>query len=148
MANYGKAFGMKVYYYDPYVRNNKYNKVSLKKLFKFSDVISIHTHVGQDTKYLINKKILNISKKNLVIINTSRGEIVKELDIVWALKKKKIYGYGTDVVENEFDNIKNSVIIKNLTKLNILVTPHIGGMTFQGQLRAWNYAVRKFKKYL
>ena len=67
---------------------------------------------------------------------------------MWALKNKKIYGYGADVVENEFDNIKNSVIIKNMNKLNIMVTPHIGGMTIQGQQRAWNFAVQKFGKYL
>ena len=148
MANYGKSFGMKVYFYDPYVKSNKFNKVSLKQLFQISDVVSIHAHVNKKTIYLINKKLLILSKKKLIIINTSRGEIVNERDIVWALKNKKIYGYGADVVENEFDNIKNSVIIKNMNKLNILVTPHIGGMTIQGQQRAWNFAVQKFKKYL
>lgn len=148
MANYGKSFGMKVYFYDPYVKNKKYLKVSLKKLFQISDVVSIHIHVDKKTKGLIDKKLLRQSKKKLIIVNTSRGEIVNEKDIVWALKSKKINGYATDVVENEFDNIKNSIIIKNLKKLNILVTPHIGGMTIQGQHRAWTYAVRKFKNYI
>ena len=89
MANFGKSFGMNVLFYDPYVVSSKYKKVSLKNLFKLSDVISIHTHVNQKTKYLVNKNILRYSKKNLVIINTSRGEIVNEKDIITYLKKKK-----------------------------------------------------------
>lgn len=147
MARFGKSFNMKVSFYDPHVISNKYKKVSLRKLFQSSDVISIHAHVNNETKYLIDRKFLKLAKKNLIIINTSRGEIVHEKDIIVALKNKKIYGYGADVVENEFDNIKNSVIIKHLNKLNILITPHIGGMTLQGQQRAWNYSVKKFKKY-
>ena len=64
--------------------------------------------------------------------------------IIWALKSKKISGYGTDVIEKEFININQSPIIKNINKYNIIVTPHIGGMTHQGQLRAYNFAVEKF----
>ena len=86
-----------------------------------------------------------MQKKKPIIINTSRGEIVNENDIIWGLKNKLLSGYGTDVVESEFSSIKKSPIIKNVNKLNIIVTPHIGGMTYQGQLRAWNFAVEKFK---
>jgi D-3-phosphoglycerate dehydrogenase / 2-oxoglutarate reductase len=145
MAHFGKSFGMKVYFYDPYVKSKKYHKVSLINLFKISDVISIHTHVNENTKYLVNKNLLKHSKRNQIIINTSRGEIVKEKDIVSSLRNKNIYGYGADVVEDEFKNIKKSIIINNMDNLNIIVTPHIGGMTSQGQLKAWNYAVNKFK---
>jgi len=145
MAHFGKSFGMKVYFYDPYVKSKKYHKVSLIKLFKISNVISIHTHVNENTKYLVNKNLLKHSKHNQIIINTSRGEIVKEKDIVSSLRNKNIYGYGADVVEDEFKNIKKSIIINNMDNLNIIVTPHIGGMTLQGQLKAWNYAVNKFK---
>ncbi len=145
MANYGKSFGMKVYYYDPNVSSKKFKKVSLINLFKISDVISIHTHATNKTKYLVNKNLLRYSKKNQIIINTSRGEIVNEKDIIYYLKNKNIYGYATDVLEHEFIDIKKSMIVKNIKKLNVLVTPHIGGMTYQGQLRAWNFAVDKLK---
>jgi len=145
MANYGKAFGMRVLYYDPNKKTQKYTKTNLKKLVQVSDVISIHVHVNNQTKYMLNKKILKFAKKKPIIINTSRGEIVNENDIIWGLKNKLLSGYGTDVVESEFSSIKKSPIIKNVNKLNIIVTPHIGGMTYQGQLRAWNFAVEKFK---
>ena len=147
MAKFAKAFGMKVIYFDPYIKNNKFIKVSLRELVKKSDVISLHAHVSEETKYMINKKILKLAKKKPIIINTSRGELVKEKDIIWGLNKKLISGYGTDVIEREFTDIKKSPIIKNLNRYNIIVTPHIGGMTYQGQLRAFNFAVDKFKDF-
>ena len=144
MAKFARAFGMRVFYYDPYKKTKKYKKVNLKKLIKVSNVISLHAHVNNKTKNIINKQILKLAKKKPVIINTSRGELVNEKDIIWALKSKKISGYGTDVIEKEFININQSPIIKNINKYNIIVTPHIGGMTHQGQLRAYNFAVEKF----
>ena len=65
MAKFAKAFGMKIIYYDPFKTSNKYKKVSLNKIFKASDVISIHTHVNKNTKYLKIKKFSNWLKKNL-----------------------------------------------------------------------------------
>ena len=147
MAKFAKAFGMKVIYFDPYIKNNKFIKVSLRDLVKKSDVISLHAHVSEETKYMIDKKILKLAKRKPIIINTSRGELVKEKDIIWDLNKKLISGYGTDVIEREFTDIKKSPIIKNLNRYNIIVTPHIGGMTYQGQLRAFNFAVDKFKDF-
>lgn len=147
MAKYAKAFGMEVFYHDPHKQTKKFKKISLEKLMKISDVISIHAHVDKKTKYMINKKILKLAKKKPVIINTSRGEIVREEDIIWSFKKNLISGYGTDVIEKEFSNIKDSPIIRNIDKYNIIVTPHIGGMTYQGQLRAYNFAVEKIRFY-
>ena len=146
MANYAKAFGMRVFYYDPFKETRKYKKTNLKRLMQIADVISIHAHVNNQTKYMINKKILKFAKKKPVIINTSRGELVNEQDIIWGLKNKIISGYGADVIEKEFIDINKSPIIKNINKYNIIITPHIGGMTYQGQLRAYNYAINKLRK--
>ena len=83
-------------------------------------------------------------KGDCYIINTSRGEIVNENDIVEGLKLGIITGYGTDVIENEFDNIKDSPIIKAMNKgKNVIVTPHIGGMTTEGQTKAYKWAINK-----
>ncbi len=145
MAKFANAFGMKILYFDPLKKNLKFKKISLKRMFQVCDVISIHAHVNKKTKYMVNRNLLKLSKKKPVIVNTSRGEIVNEKDIIWALKNKIISGYATDVIEQEFDNIKKSPIIKNINKYNIIVTPHTGGMTYQGQLRAFSYAAEKFK---
>ena len=61
MANYGYSFGMKVYIYDPYLDNidNKYNKVDLNELLNKSDVVSLHVHVTDETRQMVNKNFLN-----------------------------------------------------------------------------------------
>ena len=151
MYNYCDAFGAQVRVYDPYKRDemddafllNNYCS-SLKKLFKICDVISLHVHVTPETTYMINKKLLGVCNKNPYIINTSRGEIVNETDIVNALETGVISGYGTDVIENEFDDIKDSIIINSMNKgENIIITPHVGGMTIEGQTKAYTWAINK-----
>ena len=141
MKKYCDAFDARTYVYDPYV---DIEQTSLEDMFKICDVISLHVHVTDETKYMISKKLLGLSKKGLYIINTSRGEIVNENDIVQSLDKGNLLGYGTDVIENEFDDITKSPIIKAMNKgLNIIITPHIGGMTIEGQTKAYNWSINK-----
>lgn len=140
MKKYCDAFGAKTYVYDPYI---DIEQTSLEEIFTKCDVISLHVHVTDETKYMVSKKLLGLSKKGLYIINTSRGEIVNENDIVQALNNK-LLGYGTDVIENEFDDITKSPIIKAMNKgENIIITPHIGGMTIEGQTKAYKWAINK-----
>ena len=145
MYNFCEAFGANVKVYDPYVVGaTPPNAISLENMFKKCDVISLHVHVTDETKYMINKNLLGLVKKDLYIINTSRGEIVNENDIIEALENKTLTGYGTDVIENEFDDLTKSPIIKAMNKgKNIIVTPHIGGMTIEGQTKAYTWAINK-----
>ena len=141
MKKYCDAFDAKTYVYDPYI---DIEQTSLKEMFEKCDVISLHVHVTPETKYMINKHIIGLSKKNPYIINTSRGEIVNEVDIVDSLKIGLISGYGTDVVENEFDDLTKSPIIKAMNEgENIIVTPHVGGMTYEGQTKAYKWSINK-----
>tara|TARA_B110000977_G_scaffold201854_1_gene299359 strand:+ start:5473 stop:6423 length:951 start_codon:yes stop_codon:yes gene_type:complete len=151
MYNFCKAFGADVMVYDPYIKEQLTDSFllnhwcsSLEQLFEFSDVVSLHVHVTDETKYIINKDLFGSIKKDCYIINTSRGEIVNENDIVEGLESGIITGYGTDVIENEFDNLNDSPIIKSMNKgENIIITPHVGGMTIEGQTKAYNWAVNK-----
>ena len=141
MEGYCKSFGAKTFIYDPYVN---ISQTSLEVMFKKCDVISLHVHVTDETKYMINQKLLGLSKKGLYLVNTSRGEIVNEEDIVQSLNNKNLLGYGTDVIEDEFGNLKNSPIIKAMNKgENIIVTPHVGGMTIEGQTKAYKWSINK-----
>jgi len=141
MYNYCRAFGAEVMVYDPYVMKGDN---CLEEMVSKADVISLHVHVTDETKYMINEKLLGFSKKNLYIINTSRGEIVQETDIVAALKLGQLGGYGTDVIEHEFDDLTKSPIIKAMNEgENIIVTPHVGGMTYEGQSKAFKWAINK-----
>ena len=87
MAKYAKTFGMKVYYYDPFKKTKKFRKTNLKKLIQVSDVISVHAHVSNQTRHILNKKNLKFAQKKPIIVNTARGEIVNEKDIIWCFKK-------------------------------------------------------------
>ena len=150
MHKYCEAFEANVIIHDPYKRHNSQgylpnaNFTSLEKLFEECDVISLHVHVTDETKYMISSKLLGLSKKGLYLINTSRGEIVNEKDIVDALSINKLTGYGADVIENEFDELSKSPIIKAMNEgKNIIVTPHTGGMTIEGQTKAYKWAINK-----
>ncbi len=140
MTKYCKAFGAKVYIYDPY--SNESNVHTLEELFDICDAISLHVHVTDETKYMINYDLLSRNVKYLV--NTSRGEIVNEHDVIKALHSNKLRGYASDVIENEFDNISKSPFfyLEN-SKLNCIFTPHIGGMTIQGQTKAYKWSIDK-----
>ena len=142
MYNYCRAFGANVCVYDPYQDINK--DMPLQHLIENCDVLSIHVHVTDETKYMINKDLFGYIKGDCYIVNTSRGEIVNEDDIVEGLKSGKITGYATDVVENEFDDLTKSPIIKAMNEgENIIVTPHVGGMTIEGQTKAYKWAIKK-----
>ena len=144
MAKFCKPLCKEVLVYDPFVLSSEFKNCTLDEIMEQSDVVSLHVHVKEDTKYMINKDLLVKSKKSPYIINTSRGEIVNELDIIEALKNKTISGYGADVLEDEFGDIKTSPIVQGMNSgLNILVTPHTGGMTKEGQELAFKWAISK-----
>ena len=149
MVNYGLAFGMNVYVYDPYqkVEIKNVNQVMLNELLINSDVISLHVHVTDETRKIVNQNFINKMKNNSYLINTSRGELVDESEILKNLENGKLAGYGTDVIADEFDDIKKSILIESSKneKYNIVITPHIGGMTYEGQNKAFYHAMNKFK---
>ena len=142
MKQYCEAFGMITIIDDPY---KGYNNLDL--LLSESDIISLHVHANKETHHMIDKKFLDCIKKNSYIINTSRGEIVNEDDIVNCLKNGNLKGYATDVIEDEYGNRKNSPILNGVKEgLNIIVTPHVGGMTWEGQQKAYEWSIDKLKE--
>ena len=72
-------------------------------------------------------------KKDAILINTSRGEVINEKDLLYALKNKLIYGAGLDVLKNEYksNNFSSKLIEYSLKNKNLIITPHIGGLTEQ-----------------
>lgn len=141
MDRFCKAFEANTFIYDPYV---DIQQTSLEEIFKKCDVVSLHVHVNQETKYMINKNLLGLMKKDSYLINTSRGEIVNEKDVVDALELGNLTGYGTDVIEDEFNEWINSPIIDAMRRgQNIICTPHTGGMTIEGQTKAYTWAINK-----
>jgi D-3-phosphoglycerate dehydrogenase len=142
METYCHAFGMTVKIHDPY---EGYDDLDL--VLRESDVISLHVHVTGKTVGMINGNTIKRMKKKPYLINTSRGEIVYEKKVIEAIENGKLSGYATDVITDEFGNIHNSKLVEfsmNPTN-NVIITPHVGGMTWEGQTKAYKWAINKFK---
>ena len=153
MAKYCDALGMEVLLHDPYVfsfgGNIERNKqpVELDELLERSDVISLHVHVTDETREMINKNTISKMVKRPYLINTSRGEIVNEDDIIDALRSEDLQGYATDVIRDEFGDIKNSKLVEFSMNPNnnVVITPHIAGMTKEAQEIAYHWAIDKLE---
>ena len=142
MYKFCKAFDANLFVYDPHLDDSRINCASISELFMKSDIISIHVHVTDETKGIVNHELLE--KKIKYLINTSRGEIINESDVITAQKNKKLFGYATDVLESEFDDIKKSeFFLPENKKLNLILTPHVGGMTIEGQTKAYLWSINK-----
>ena len=140
IAKYAKAFGMGVQIYDP---PKGYN--DLRALQKQSDILTLHVHPNENTIGMITKEYLERFQNKIYLINTSRGEIVDEDSIIKCLKNGKLYGYATDVIKDEFGGVSESKIVNYAKNLNIIITPHVGGMTTQAQEIAYNGIISRFK---
>ena len=119
VAKLARAFNMKVEFIS--ARNLK--RSQLHKFLKKQDIISLHCPLNKNTKDLITAKELNIMKNSSVIINTARGGIINELDLVTALKKKVIAGVGIDVTTAEPPK-KNHPFYQIIKHSNFVWTPH------------------------
>lgn len=141
-ANFCLKFGAHVYFYDPFKKSSskKIKKISNLKLFLQSvEILSIHIHLNESTKNFLNKNLLRYLKKNILIINTSRGEIINENDLISFLKKNQKSKFAADVISHELGNISMSKLVKYFkkNKNRVLLTPHLGGSTIQAQQIAY-----------
>lgn len=122
LAGHLRAIGFTVIAYDPYIEEKAdVELVSLEELMKRSDVISLHAPLVKETYQMINKEMFDLAKPNAVLVNTGRGGVINEEDLVDALRTGKIAGAGLDVVENEPID-KNHPL---LTMDQVILTPHV-----------------------
>lgn len=151
-AQYCKALGAKVVVFDPYKKvelegiDQVYN---LDTLISQSDVISIHVHVTNETVNLLNSNRISKLKKDVLVVNTSRGEVIDEKSMVEFLEKNKFSRLATDVLANEINGRFESPLLKMALKSDrILITPHIGGMTTLAQSIAYGHAAKLLKSHM
>ena len=129
VADFCKYFGMNVSYFDPYIGTRKYTKIeSLNELVSDSDIISVHCRLTKETRNMLNFKVFSKFKKGSIIVNTSRGEVINESDLIKALEEGIISGAGLDVLSFEQNNQGTSPILDySRNNNNVIITPHIGG---------------------
>ena len=125
VAERAKAFGIKVTFYDPY-KDDGYDKAlgiervdSLIQLFSSSDIISLHAPSSNQNKHMVTNELLSLTKSNVILINTARGDLIKASDLLqWLLEKPDVL-LGIDVFEFE-PKIPNELLSNN----RVIVTPH------------------------
>jgi D-3-phosphoglycerate dehydrogenase / 2-oxoglutarate reductase len=137
VAAYGKAFNMKVLAFDPYTEETSFEQTgaercSYEEILKQSDFLSFHVPATKETKGLFNRSHLEIVSPELIVINTSRGQVIVEDDLALALNEKKIKFAALDVFNRE----PLSPESKLLKCKNIILSPHIGAFTEEAFLKA------------
>ena len=146
VADYSLKNGLNVLAYDPYIKelgdNEKnYRLSSLEDIFQNADIVSLHLPLTEETKNLINKSSFSKMQKHPIIINTSRGSVVNENDLIEAYNQNLISGFALDVFENE--PITNDLYEKIKPDMNCILTPHISGVTTESNIRVSNFIVKK-----
>ncbi|MDD3520937.1 MAG: phosphoglycerate dehydrogenase [Actinomycetota bacterium] len=131
------AMGMEVYAFDPYVLEDKFWQLNIKRkdnledLFKICDFISIHLPKTKETSGIINKKLFECMKDDAIIVSLSKKGIIIEEDLYDAIKQKKIAAAAIDLSETEY--LKGS----KLSDLEeVILTPHLSGSTLDAQEKA------------
>jgi glyoxylate reductase len=109
---------------------------NLDELYAQSDFISMHVPLTEETRHMINKESLSKFKKGLYLINTARGPVVAEADLIEALKNGQLAGAALDVFDNE-PNIAKELI----EAPNVIMTPHIASATFEARAKMGEQAV-------
>ena len=144
------GWGVELLCTDPYGSglNTTVKGVSIDELLEKSDVVFLHTHVTDETRGMVDEEFLSKMKQDSYLINTARGELVDEKAIIESIKIGHLKGYGTDVIKDEFGDIENSELVEFSINPNnnVVITPHIGGMTIEGQTKAYLWAIDKFKE--
>ena len=149
VARFAKAFGMNVIAWSHNLKEEDCKKENIKhvtssELFKLSDILTIHTKLSDRTRGFITKQKLNLMKKDSLLVNTSRGPIIKEKDLIDAIKNQVIGGAALDVYD-----IEPLPINHPYRKMkNLILTPHIGYVSSEAYEKFFEGYVLAIKAYL
>ncbi len=153
-----KGFGMNVLAFDPFpAKIDGVEYVSKEELFTDSDIISLHCPLTKETHYIINKSSLELMKKNVLIVNTSRGRLIDTEALLAALNEKRIGGAALDVYEEESglffeDNsdkiVTDEVISMLVSRPNVIITSHQAFFTEEALSNIAQVTLENFDDYL
>ena len=139
VASRMQSFGMKIVFFDPYIDESTQNetKLELDELLQQSDVVSLHVVKNKETINLISKEKLSLMKQDSIIINTSRGGVVDESEVLRLVDSGKLFSAALDVYEQEPPEYT-----KQLTESDSITLPHLGASTREAQLKAGSDTVQ------
>jgi len=150
------GFGVEVIAYDKYKTNYSDDfatETTMDTLFEKSDILSLHVPLTEETNYLVNNEFISLFQKEIYLINTSRGKVVKTADLVNNLQTGKIKGACLDVLEYEglsFENLSAEQLPDDFAKLvqmpNVILSPHIAGWTHESNFKLAMTLVEKIRE--
>lgn len=144
------GFDTNTYYYDirrapeDVERELKVTYVSLEEIYRTADIITLHLHYNKETENMIGENEFALMKKNTVLINVSRAQLVNKNARIKALSEKRIAGAGMDVYMEEPTKAGDPL----LQLPNIVATPHMAGSTYDTYFVAIQNAVENFRRVL
>lgn len=153
-----RGFGMKIIAFDLHpadIPDVEY--VTKEELFKRSDIISLHCPLTKDTHYIINDSALKLMKKNVLIVNTSRGRLIDTEALLAALNEKRIGGAALDVYEEEsglfFEDNSDKIVTDEVISLlvsrpNVIITSHQAFLTEEALSNIAQVTLKNFEDYL
>ena len=145
VASRMQSFGMKIVFFDPYIDESTQNetKLELDELLQQSDVVSLHVVKNKETINLISKEKLSLMKQDAIIINTSRGGVVDESEVLRLVDNGKLFSAALDVYEQEPPEYTTQ-----LTESDSITLPHLGASTREAQLKAGSDTVQNVMSIL
>lgn len=133
-----KPFGLEVWSYDPFVKDEVFKQFGVKKvdiveIFKNCEFISVSIPFTEATYHMVDKKYFKMMKPEAIFINTARGEVVEEKDLIKALKEKWIAGVAIDVFEyfRAYGSNLEKVVSPYFELHNVILTPHIAACSVE-----------------
>ena len=145
-----KVFNAKIIAYDPFIDSSVGNKfdvqlLDIKEIFQLADIISIHLPLNVNTKNLLNYEVFKKMLKQPIIINSSRGSIINEEDLLRAYDDKLISGFALDVYDNE--PVQKTFLNSIKSNTNCILTPHIAGVTEESNTRVSEFIANSVKEF-
>ena len=136
-----QGFQVRILAYDKYLSNYPYQS-SMEEIYNEADIISLHIPLTEETKYLVNHNFINQFKKNLYLINISRGKCVEIRSVVDHLKNGKLLGACLDVLESEeisFNDVNRDILNNDMNYIlnsnKTILSPHIAGWTLESNIK-------------
>jgi D-3-phosphoglycerate dehydrogenase / 2-oxoglutarate reductase len=151
VADYGNGFRMRVIANDiKKIESEGVESVDFETLLRESDVLSLHIHLTSETESIIGRDEIAKMKHGAVLINVSRGALVDEAALIEALEDGRLGGAGVDTITDEWsEDLANHPMIRYAANhRNLIVSPHIGGSTYESNHDARMFTVRKLIAYL
>lgn len=151
VAAYGKAFGMKVVAYDPYIKKEFFleaeiEPVTLDGLLEMADIVTVHSLLTKETENMIGEREFGRMKAGAFLVNAARGKILDERALLDSLKNKKLGGAALDVYSKEPVEIGSELVKYAMENENLLLTPHIAASTKESVNEAAVYIALKVKE--